>query len=430
MARGKKVPVIINFTALDKVSEPLRRLSQRLEATRAPVTRLQNSFQRFGKASGISGFIGGMKSVIGFVGKAAIGVAALGAAAFYAFNRFVGQSIEANDQLADLSRNTGISAVAIQRWRFAAEQTGGTVEEMDDAFIKFSRSLGMARRGGGELVTLFGRQSPFLNQLTAFKSTEKAFEYFVSRVSKIKDETEKIQLIRAMGKGNEGLLGLFNTDNDSLQKLFKAKDEIGALTDEQLAFFSQFDDQQKKVGARFDYLRSKVISKFLPMFNNLLVKFDQWLSANQVKLEKFATIMAEELPGALREMASLLRPITELMGLMVTHAETLRPYAKLIGLAGKVAVGGNPGKTLADAALNTDRGQGLQGLAGRAKNWLFGPAENATVPNPAPRGAGGNEAQVRVIFDNVPRGVRVTTKETGFAGVLATDVGMKMGPGL
>jgi hypothetical protein len=426
VARGKKVPVIINFTALDKVSDPLRRLSQRLEATRAPVTRLQNSFQRFGKASGLTGFIGGMKSVISFVGKAAIGVAALGAAAFYAFNRFVGQSIEANDNLADLARNTGISAVAIQRWRYAAEQTGGTVEEMDDAFMKFSRSLGMARRGGGELVTLFGQQSPFLNQLTQFKSTEKAFEFFVSRISKIKDETEKIQVIRAIGKGNEGLLGLFNIDNGELSKLFKAKDEIGNLTDDQLQFFSQFDDQQKKVGQRFDYLRSKVISKFLPVFNNLLLKFDEWLTKNQVKLDRFATILADELPGALRETRDLLKPIVELMGLMVTHAETLRPWVKGGLFLGKMAVAPNPGKVLAEQAM---QGEGVQGLMGLAKKWWNGsPAENATVPNPAPRSGG--EAQVRVIFDNVPRGVRVTSQDKGFAGVLSTDVGMKMGPGM
>src|SRR5688572_14122428 len=78
----------------------------------------------------------------------AIGAAISSALAVREVGALVHQVIVLGDEIGDTSQRMGVSAAALQRWRFIAERSGVETAELDGALRGFNRTLGQASRGG------------------------------------------------------------------------------------------------------------------------------------------------------------------------------------------------------------------------------------------------------------------------------------------
>lgn len=417
---NKKVPVIISFEALDKISGPLRNLNKRLENTTAPFKRFRNQVDRFGNATGFTSFVKG-------AGIAALGLAGAITAGAYALDKFVMGAVESNSKLSEVAERTGVSVESLQKWRFAAEQTGASAAELDDGFTKFSKTLSMARVGKGPLIELLGKDSPFLNQLTHIKGTDKAFDQFMRQLSRVPDEADRITLAMAgMGKSSENLVNLAMLSDEERDKLMAQKEAIGLLDKAQTDAFRRMGDLQKAVGNRFEFISAVLASKLLPVFEDLFGKFDVWLKTNQPTLEKFADMFATVLPPAIDLFVKAIEKISAPLLLVAQHWDQIKTTIDSISNSSVGKIVGAVSKYI-NPVDNIVPGAGMfSALASNGQP--NGPSVTNSSVIPAAPGVqnSGSEATVKVMFENTPRGTRLQTDTTeGMA--LSVGMGIALG---
>ena len=105
------------------------------------------------KAKQSTNLTGKLRSGLTMLGNAAKFTAATLTAAAGALTFFVTRSVQAIDRLGKVSKTTGFAAETLQKFQFAAEQSGVTADNAALALRRFSRRLGEAQRSTGE----FGR---------------------------------------------------------------------------------------------------------------------------------------------------------------------------------------------------------------------------------------------------------------------------------
>lgn len=445
---GKKVPVIISFEALDKVSGPIKQLAQRFEATKAPINRFQNSIFRLSRASGLTATFGALQTAAKWVAGITVGLAAMGVAAYYAFNRMIGSSINANAKLQEVAERTGISTDALQKWQFAGKMTGATADDVSDSFRMFSRVLSDTRRGVGPLVDLFGKSSPFLADITKAKGTSEAMGVFMDGLARMKDPADFMKVgLAGMGRGSETLLKLAKGGKSARETLFRMKEAIGLVSQADIDAFNAIQDHWTALDDRFETVRSNFLAKLLPAFEKATTAFEAWLQKSNPDIMKLADQIAENLPAALTLLTESLQYVGRAMAFVAKHAGIMKFAFGVIGMAVSnlfkplewlidlITLLDNKLPSMAntfDKIANTKFGKWIGARAGDALGGMFGGP--AITPESGANNKPPQEAKVRVIFEDVPKGVRITQETRGWAagaGALAGyEVGMKMGPGL
>lgn len=313
----KKVPVSFVFTATDGLTAHLRLLNQKLNGITKPFQkfeRLQKAVGNFKEVSGINkvsdAFNGVFKSVGNLASEAvyaAAKIVGIGVAGYYAFERLIGSTIKANSALAETAGKTGASVEFLQKWRFAADQSGSSAEELDGALVKFSRTLAETRVGKGALVEIFGKDSDFLRQLSKFKKTEDAFSFFISKLGTIPNEANKLEVgMAALGKGSSNLINLANLTDEERAKLFKLRAEMGLLNDAEAKRFQDAKDGMEKLSTRFEVLRTMAVARLLPAIGKVTDKFYEWIEKVSPAILKFIDENVDKIPPAIESIASAL----------------------------------------------------------------------------------------------------------------------------
>lgn len=431
-AKGKKVPVIVSFKALDELSEPLRKLNQRIENTTKPIKNFQNQVSRFGRATGLTTFLAGARTAA--LGMAAA-IAAAGFAAYKGFQMIIQSQVEANSTLADLSERTRISVGDLQKFRYVAEQTGASTEIMDAALGKFSKVLSQTRRGTGPLVELLGRDSGIVANLNRAKGTGKAFEYLMKQLRAVPNEAARFELIgAAFGKGNEELVNMTYLTDEETKKLYAEREAIGLVSQEQAEAFKRFGDLEKKISTRFSYLTAIVGSKLLPTFEKLFTQFDTWLSNHKQEIEEFGDGLAKLLPAGLAIAISLAGQLLVVFAMIIKAVQLIGKYwdkvsTKINSVADKITVSTaagfilNPAKGIADIfSGKSNFGQGPATSGPSLSPAAVGPALPGYLVGPQAGISGG----LTIKFENAPKGMRVDAPSSFGALMLDTSVGYAM----
>ena len=390
---GKKFPVVISFEGLDRLSNPLRRVNQRLEQFQAPFKRLNNQFDRFGKASGLA-------TVASWATRGAVALAAFAVAGGYALKRVSDRATELGSNLNDVSKRTGFNTDALQNWGFALRQVGGSQEDLNHGITVFSKNLAMARRGQGPLVETLGRGNAFLNRLIRIKDVSKAFEYLITQLRSMPNEQNKILLNNAaFGKGMEEILGLTTMTNEELKKMFDKKLK---LSPEDIKTLDDWGDKQEALADKFNVLTARAFVKLIPALSQALDKFEVFIDSPA--FDRFVYVLEKSLPIALKAIEVVIDGLTY----------QLKPLTAAIDwYRGKTQPATN-GPSLMDRV----GGSSFLGIPGYNAP-IFPQQRDAMVPalstpSPLRPGAGGTP-QIGLVVDflNMPRGVRVQTKNPG-----------------
>lgn len=304
--RGKKVPVIVSFEALDRVTGPLRELNKRLEATTAPFKRLSNQFNRFRRASGFdqvaksAGAFGtSIKSLGNEVFSLGLRLGGMGLAGYLAFQSLIRGTLEAGARLGDVSEQTGLSTEALQKWRFAAEQSGSSADALDKSLVKFSQTLGKARSGSGELVTMLGTESDFLKRLTAMDDTNEAFAFFIEQLGSVPNDANRLTLaMAAFGRSGAEMVNLSKKTRSQREEMFKMRAEMGLITDEQARAMGALNDQIGSLETLFGQIKSDIIADFLPNIAAFADGLRAFFTENRGEIRAFLAQFREFLPTA------------------------------------------------------------------------------------------------------------------------------------
>ena len=304
----------IKITATDKTGTAFKAVNKNVSGMQKGVTALKGAF-------------------VGLAG-------AMGARAFI---RFANQQLKAADTIGKMASKLQISTTALQTFRFAGEQSGETLETMDNNLIKFAKQLGEAQVGIG----LAKRELEILgieirNQSGDFKSHEEVLNEVADAFMNMRDPSRKMSSAMALfGRSGHVMVNILSDGADGLERLRDQLVKTGGIIDEK--FIREAEDANdamnrlsKTFGAITTRLMSDLSPAILKVTENImeLMDIDANYGRGAERLNRDLEKVNEQLASAQSEAFAMQKTIEESNGIMNTLNAR---HAQLAGLQGEIA---------------------------------------------------------------------------------------------
>ena len=150
--------------------------------------------------------------------------AAIAAAGVGAFGLLVKKTLDAAGALVDTADKIGITTGKLQEYRYAAEQSGMTTDELDSAVSKFSRNMGDLGKSSSETQTTLKDLNPeLLRTLRSTNDVSRQLDIAVDGLAAIENPAKRGAVAVALfGRSGQAMV---NMANDAR----KLRDEARAL---------------------------------------------------------------------------------------------------------------------------------------------------------------------------------------------------------
>jgi|SRR5690554_687335 len=219
-----------------------------------------------------------VKSVFGALGgavKAATGALAAYGLSLAGISVAITRSATAIDQLAKHADKLGIAVNELQFLRFAADQTGVSMQSLDTGLQRMTRRVAEAAQGTGAAKNALEELGLSASKLNAM-SPDQQFQAIARAMGNISNQGDKVRL--AMQIFDTEGVGLVNTMAANLEDLRSEFDELGlSLTRSQAAAVESFNDSRSKLAQIFDGIRNHVTASVAPALQLMIDKVVEWI---------------------------------------------------------------------------------------------------------------------------------------------------------
>ncbi len=187
-----------------------------------------------------------------------LGAAAIGAA---------GQKlINYSDKLDKTSKKLGITTDFLQKFRFAAEQTGVETRTTDMALQRFARRLGEAANGGGELLPVLQQYNIQTKDAAGnTRKTEHVMADLADTIKGIEDPQERLRVaFKAFDSEGAALVTTLADGSAGLKAYGEQAEKTGQIIQEDnIATLVEFKDQMNILSKAAMKLGTVLLSTFL-----------------------------------------------------------------------------------------------------------------------------------------------------------------------
>jgi transposase-like protein len=305
----KKFGLSIVIRGVDRFSSVIGRVQKSISAFSSRASSrfglLTKGFPQVKKAygqlsDGLTDLGGRIAKVAGLFGGLAVG-AAVG---LWSMVESVGT---AGDSLADLTKQLGVSAEALQEWRYAAEQNGITSEEMDKSVQTLSRNLGKAQFGKGPLKAF---QQLRLDP-KKFKSVETLLPAIADKMKAITNPAKRAAIASELfSKTGVKLIPMLEGGSAGLAKLAADARKLGIVIDnEAVAASDEFGDRLTDLKLGLQGAKNTIAIELIPVVTDLMNRFRAFILEHQPALKAFFANFAQELPGRIEETKAVLKEL-------------------------------------------------------------------------------------------------------------------------
>lgn len=227
------------------------------------------------------------------------------------------------DELGKASVRTGVTVEALSALKYAAEQSGSSLDGLETAIKGMTKFLDAARGGGKEATAAMTALGLSLSDLEG-KSPDQQFKLIADRLSKVTDETGKSALaMDIFGKAGLELKPLFSNGAKGIVELENAAKRLGlVMSGDAAKAAEEFGDRMADLKAVLKASVFQVGSALAPALRSV-VKF---LTESATSASGFVN-RNKELIGSLAPVALALGAIT------LAGGGTLIVAGKLIGAA-------------------------------------------------------------------------------------------------
>jgi hypothetical protein len=273
-------------------------------------------------------------------GAAAAGVAAIAVAGIAVGRQLFDLSKQAADfgsEIFDATEKTGLAAEAISAMKFAADQSGSSLEQVTSGIAKFSKTVGAAADGSKQAAANL-RDLGIIPQ-EALSDLDGALAKVMKRIVEAPAGIQQMTLAqKAFGKAGAELLPFLKSFDGDLEGLIKKAKELGVtIDDEAAAAADEFGDQLDTLSAQFTGLGRTIGTAFMPVFLDMAKATSDWAVRNKDEIEQWSNVFAAGTRGVIGDLGRLVSFIQEnkqwfdLAGALVTGG--LSMYADAAGRA-------------------------------------------------------------------------------------------------
>ncbi|MEQ9330262.1 hypothetical protein [Thalassobaculum sp.] len=205
--------------------------SRGLLAVNAAAGEVRQSFGALVTGAGSAGRVLGAIGPAGLAAAAGIGAATL---AFRSFDRAVSEA----DAMVKFADNVGVNVEVLQEFRFAAARSGLAVQQFDVALSGFTRRLGEARSGAGELLPILRRYGIELADTSGQgRAVEDVLGDLADALKGVSDPLERARIgSKAFGEeAGVRMLNLLRNGRQGMEDLREEARRVGVVLEEGFA---------------------------------------------------------------------------------------------------------------------------------------------------------------------------------------------------
>lgn len=267
-----------------------------------------------GVTSGLGGALGGLVPAVGIAGLAALGK----------------HSIDAADNLNDLSQRTGVGVENLSKFGAAAADSGSSIEEVSKAMGRLSKGIADPASKTNEALKSIGISST--DAQGKIRGVDQIMLDLADRFSKMPDGAQKTALaMELFGKSGMNLIPMLNQGRDALG-------QYSATIDTQMAQAAdKFNDALNAIARSVAGPFNQAITALLPFITQLaqgIAGLAQWFSGLPAPLQNILAIV-----GGLTAGFVVLAPaITALVSVLTLAGPLIAGIASaLVGIPALIA---------------------------------------------------------------------------------------------
>lgn len=232
----------------------------------------KNFVKGMGKAKrAVGGLVSGLGSLKGLL------VGGLLAAGFVKLGR---DALRAVDNMAKLSRRTGVAIENLQGLELAASQAGVSMDLFRRGLGRMIANIGMAAQGTGEAVLGFEAMGIAVDEL-AKKSADEQIKDISEALSKMTNATERTTAAyRVFGRTSLDMLNLLVMGREQFDRFQREAEELGltfnSFEAERIEDTVDALDKMKRV---FAGIRDQIAIGLAPLMTHLVDQFLDWMKS-------------------------------------------------------------------------------------------------------------------------------------------------------
>lgn len=180
-----------------------------------------------------------------------------GVLATVGFGSLVRESVQYADSIAKTADKVGVSTSALQELRFAAEQSGVATNTLDMALQRFSRRVGEAAQGSGELkdtLKSYGIEVRDANGQT--RTTEAVLNDLADVIQRAGSDQERLRIaFKAFDSEGAAFVNALRNGSDGLDEFRDRAKELGLVMEEDVIRNAEivndrFNELSQTIGVR------------------------------------------------------------------------------------------------------------------------------------------------------------------------------------
>lgn len=278
-----------------------------------------------GKMSDAFGKIGGFALGAGTaLAGAAVGIGA-------SMLSVAGKTAEYADEIDKLSERTGINREELQRWKYAAGQSGADVGKLEVGIKKLSEGMNGAVEGSKSNIEAFEKLGITVDDLKG-KTQEEIFDKVMTGLADMEQGAARNALGNdLLGKSYTELMPLLNAGAEGMQGLKDRADDLGlVMSEEAVGAGVLYGDTMDDVKSTLDAMTNSLGSEVMP----IIQKFLDYILENMPAIQETFKGFSDGLKTAFGFIVeNVIPPLTEGFQWLIDNMGLILPILATIGIA-------------------------------------------------------------------------------------------------
>jgi hypothetical protein len=209
----------------------------------------------------------------------------------------------------ELSQRTDIGVESLQRWGYAASQSGADVGKLETGMKKLSTSIVEAKEGSELATSAYEGLGISMSDLSTM-SPEQTFDAVMKKLADMPDSAEKNVIgNQLLGKSYTELKPLLEAGSEGMEALKNKADELGiVMSEDNVVAAEGFGDSMDNVKASADGIKNNLMTALMPQLTGLM----DWFVASMPAIQDFITNALDKVSIAVKWMgdnSNILLPI-------------------------------------------------------------------------------------------------------------------------
>ncbi|MEZ6854187.1 hypothetical protein [Halodesulfovibrio aestuarii] len=239
------------------------------------------------------------------------------------------------DQTAKTADKLGFGLEALQEYRYAAERSGLSVGEFDNAAQRMVRTLGDAAKGKGAGASALKELGLDARELAGMKP-EESLMHISDAMSGVDNATERVRLTFAIfGRTGVGMTNMLKNGSKELQGLRDRAHEVGyVLGEKALRDAENFKDKLLDTQTSITGFKNVIGAELMPVVTEFMDEITVSVLENGGVVKKwakeFAAGVKENLPKVLAFGRGVVNSVTAVAGVVDRLATVVGGYENLM----------------------------------------------------------------------------------------------------